>query len=85
MGKRMKGHHVSSIARHSSRVTHHGFYYRSSMGYLASVGFIPKMLAEIGLESSSFQGRRPLVVALLGASLKFCTLSLRSEQYAQLG
>lgn len=26
-----------------------------------------------------------LVFALLGASLKFCTLSLRSEQYAQLG
>jgi len=62
MEKRMKGHHVSSIARHPSRVTRHGFYYRSPVEYLTGVGFIPKTLAEIGLESGSVSGAQALVV-----------------------
>ena len=32
--KQMKGRHALSIAHHSLRITHHGFYYRSPMEYL---------------------------------------------------
>jgi len=53
MEKRMKGRHVSSIAHHSSRVTHHEFYYRSPMEYLISEGIVPKTLAENGVRGGS--------------------------------
>jgi len=56
MEKRMKGRHASFIAHHSSRVTRHGFCYRSPMEYLTSKGFIPETLAEIDLESGSVSG-----------------------------
>ena len=54
--EQMKGRHALSIAHHSSRITHHGFYYRSPMEYLASEGFVPKTLAEIGPKSGSVPG-----------------------------
>ena len=39
---------------------HSRLEYRSPVGYLTSVGFIPKTLAEIGLESGSVSGAQAL-------------------------
>jgi len=60
MEKRMKGRHASFIAHHSSRVTRHGFYYRSPVEYLTSVGFIPKNVSrKRGQRWFRFRGAGP--------------------------
>ena len=81
MEKRMKGRHVSSIAHHSSRVTRHGFYYRSPMEYLASKGFIPKTLAEIDLESGSVPGAQARIGCWLFVKLKTASEMQRYARY----